>query len=138
MTTPNNAATSTAAAAPPFKFCLNTSTIRGQKLSLADEIDLAAEAGYDAIEPWISELESHAKQNSGSLADVRKRLADHKLAVPSAIGFFEWIVHDEARRKTRWSRPDATWIWWLRSAARTSPRRPGARTTRRRWAANRR
>lgn len=100
MTTPNAARPGIAAAASPFKFCLNTSTIRGQKLSLTDEIDLAAEAGYDAIEPWISELESHAKNKGGSLADVRKRLADHNLAVPSAIGFFEWIVDDEARRKT--------------------------------------
>lgn len=33
-----------------FRFGLNMSTIRGQKLSAAQEIEVAAEAGYDAIE----------------------------------------------------------------------------------------
>src|SRR5262249_3341962 len=36
-------------AADPFTYCLNTATIRGQGLSIADEVDLAAKAGYQAI-----------------------------------------------------------------------------------------
>ena len=36
-----------------FRYCLNTSTIRGQKLPLDQEIELAAKTGYDGIEPWI-------------------------------------------------------------------------------------
>ena len=34
-----------------FKFCLNMSTIRGQELDAAAEIEVAGKAGYDAIEP---------------------------------------------------------------------------------------
>ena len=30
----------------PFGYCLNTSTIRGQKLPLVEEIEIAAKAGY--------------------------------------------------------------------------------------------
>jgi len=86
------------AAAAPFRFCLNTSTIRGQKLPLPDEIDLAAQAGYHAIEPWISEIEAFT-QTGGKLPDLRRRLRDKNLAVPSAIGFFEWIVDDPEKRK---------------------------------------
>jgi sugar phosphate isomerase/epimerase len=80
-----------------FKYCLNTSTIRGQKLSLVEEIDIAADAGYQAIEPWISEIQAYTDRG-GSLPDLKKRIADRGLTVESAIGFAEWIVEDEARR----------------------------------------
>jgi 2-keto-myo-inositol isomerase len=80
-----------------FRYCFNTSTIRGQKLTLAEEVDIAAEAGYQAIEPWIGEIEAHQK-NGGSLTDLTKRISDHGLTVESAIGFAEWAVDDDARR----------------------------------------
>ncbi|MFO0865310.1 MAG: sugar phosphate isomerase/epimerase family protein [Gemmataceae bacterium] len=87
-----------AAPADPFIYCLNTSTIRGQNLPITDEIDLAAKAGYQAIEPWLSELQTYVK-NGGDLRDLAKRISDAGLRVPSAIGFAEWIVDDEAKRK---------------------------------------
>jgi sugar phosphate isomerase/epimerase len=80
-----------------FRYCFNTSTIRGQKLSLLEEIEIAARAGYQAIEPWIGEIETHVRQGR-SLADLRKRIVDLGLTVESAIGFAEWIVDDDARR----------------------------------------
>jgi sugar phosphate isomerase/epimerase len=87
----------TAAADAPFRFGLNTSTIRGQKLSLVDEIELAARVGYDGIEPWVPELDQFVK-DGGSLKDLGKRLKDRNLTVYSAIGFPEWIVDDPSRR----------------------------------------
>jgi len=81
----------------PFKYCLNTSTLRGQKLAIADEVDLAAKAGFHAMEPWIFELEAHVKAG-GSLKDLGKRIADQGLTVESAIGFAPWIVDDDAKR----------------------------------------
>jgi sugar phosphate isomerase/epimerase len=84
--------------AKAFRFCLNTSTIRGQNLSLVEEIEIASKAGYDAIEPWIDELEKYAA-GGGSLKDLGSRLRDRGLAVADAIGFAEWIVDDDARRK---------------------------------------
>ncbi len=82
----------------PFRFSLNTSTIMGQKVPLVQEIEIASKAGYDAIEPWISELDTYVKEG-GTLPDLRKRLSDHGLSVESAIGFFDWIVDDEAERR---------------------------------------
>jgi sugar phosphate isomerase/epimerase len=82
----------------PFGFCFNTSTIAGQKLSIKDEVDIAARAGYQAIEPWIRELDQFVK-DGGDLKDLGKRIRDKGLAVPSAIGFAEWIVDDDGRRK---------------------------------------
>jgi 2-keto-myo-inositol isomerase len=84
--------------AEPFGYCLNTSTIRGQKLPVTAEVGIAARAGYQGIEPWIRELEEFVK-GGGSLKDLAKQVRDLGLQVPSAIGFAEWIVDDPARRK---------------------------------------
>ena len=81
----------------PCIYCLNTSTIRGQKVPVAQEVEIAAKAGYQAIEPWMNELDQHVK-DGGSLKDLGKRIRDAGLVVPSAIGFPEWIVDDDARR----------------------------------------
>ncbi len=81
----------------PFIYCLNTSTLRGHKLTISEEIDLAAKVGFQAMEPWISELDAHVKAG-GSLKDLGKKLADHKISIESAIGFAPWIVDDDAKR----------------------------------------
>ena len=80
-----------------FKTCLNTSTLRGYKLPLTQLIPIARDAGYDAIEPWIDELEAH--QNSGgSLEELGAQIRDAGLSVQGAIGFAPWIVEDAAAR----------------------------------------
>ena len=81
----------------PFKFCLNTSTIRGQGLPLMREVELIGRVGYDAVEPWLNEITKH-QQEGGSLADLRKAIADCGLTVESAIGFAAWIVDDADAR----------------------------------------
>jgi len=80
-----------------FRYCFNTSTIRGQNISLEQEIDVTAKAGYDAIEPWVSKLNDYVK-NGGKLSDIRKRVSDAGLTVESAIAFPSWIVDDDAQR----------------------------------------
>jgi sugar phosphate isomerase/epimerase len=95
---PSSASTASAPRQEQFRFGLNTSTIRGQKLSIVEEVDIAAKAGYQALEPWIDELERYA-QSGGSLEDLGKRLKDAGITVESAIGFSEWIVDDVERRK---------------------------------------
>jgi 2-keto-myo-inositol isomerase len=82
----------------PFGYCLNTSTLQGQKLDLVELVEIAAKAGYQAIEPWLSELDRYQK-NGGNLKDLGQRIRDHGLTVPSSIAFFEWIVDDAGRRK---------------------------------------
>lgn len=87
----------------PFRYCLNTSTIRecqyqGKKVDIAAEIEIAAKAGYTGIEPWIRSLDTYVK-NGGSLPDLRKRIADAGLTVESAIGFAAFLHEDEAERK---------------------------------------
>ncbi|HCO95995.1 MAG TPA: xylose isomerase [Phycisphaerales bacterium] len=81
----------------PFRYCLNTSTIRGQKLSLNEEIDITAKAGYSAIEPWADKVHQHVR-NGGDLKDIRKQISDLGLTVESAISFSRWIIDDDAER----------------------------------------
>jgi 2-keto-myo-inositol isomerase len=81
----------------PVRFALNTSTIRGQDLSLVQQIELTAAAGYDGIEPWIRDIQKYADEG-GSLEDLKKKIADLGLTVDSAIGFANWIVDDDQAR----------------------------------------
>jgi 2-keto-myo-inositol isomerase len=82
----------------PFRFSFNTSTIREQKVGIVREIEITAEAGYDAIEPWMDTLHRYVEEG-GSLPDLRKRIADAGLTVESAIGFAQWIVDDDEARR---------------------------------------
>jgi len=86
------------APAEPFGYCLNTSTIRGQKLPIVQEIEIAARAGYQGIEPWVTELDQHGTEGK-SLKDLAKLNRDRGLVVADVIAFAEWIVDDDARRR---------------------------------------
>lgn len=80
-----------------FKYCLNTSTLRGQKLPITELVDIAGKAGYQGLEPWINELNAFVEAG-GKLSDLRKRIADQGLTVESAIGFAPWLVDDDQAR----------------------------------------
>ena len=83
--------------AVPFRYCFNTSTIRGQKLSLEKEIEITAQAGYNAIEPWVEKIHGYVR-DGGNLKDIRRQINDSGLTVESAISFYRWVVDDDAER----------------------------------------
>jgi 2-keto-myo-inositol isomerase len=80
-----------------FRFGLNTATLRGYQLGLKEQIELAAKAGYDAIEPWTADLARYAEAG-GSLKDLGQRCRDLGIEVCGAIGFAQWIVSDAQQR----------------------------------------
>lgn len=82
----------------PFLFCLNTSTISGQKPGVKAMIEIAARAGYDLIELWIPDINVY-KQEGKSLSSLKRVISDSGIGVANAIGFAPWLAHDEARRK---------------------------------------
>ena len=86
-----------AADSGPFEYSLNTATVMVHKLPLGEEVEIAAGAGYDGIEPWIRGIQRYVDEG-GSLADMKKRIADSGLRVVSAIGFPRWAVDDDAER----------------------------------------
>ncbi|MBA63532.1 MAG: xylose isomerase [Planctomycetaceae bacterium] len=83
--------------AKPFGYCFNTSCVRGQQLSLEEQVDLVIKAGYEGIEPWIRDMQAF-KEGGGSIKDLGKKLADNNVKVVSAIGFARWIVNDDQER----------------------------------------
>ena len=87
-----------APAASPFRYGLNTGTLRGLKLPLPGLVDLAAKAGYQSIEPWIDEVRKVADAGEGAVKDLAARIRDGGLSVENAIGFASWIVDDDAKR----------------------------------------
>ncbi|MEZ6059026.1 MAG: sugar phosphate isomerase/epimerase family protein [Planctomycetaceae bacterium] len=94
----SGASAASAAAQPTeFSYCLNTATIRGQELGIEQEVRVTAEAGYNAIEPWIGSLRKFV-ESGGVLKDLRSLISDSGLTVESAIGFAQWIADDEAAR----------------------------------------
>lgn len=83
----------------PFGYCLNMGTIRKQAPGIVEQVETAAAAGYGAIEPWMDSLDAYRKAG-GKLKELGKRIADAGLAVPSAIGFAQWLV-DRADRRAK-------------------------------------
>lgn len=98
LTTPGTSIAAAKKSGNPFPYCMNTSTIRGQKLGIDEEIEITGKAGYDGIEPWFRSINAY-KESGGKLKDLRKRIENHGLKVFSAIGFARWIVDDDAKRK---------------------------------------
>jgi 2-keto-myo-inositol isomerase len=80
-----------------FVYCLNTSTIR--PTPLLKKIEIAGKAGYVAIEPWNDEITEYLQQG-GSIAELKRALADAGLAVVSMIALHGWVTSegDEHRR----------------------------------------
>ena len=86
-----------------FRYCFNTSTImghrvNGSRLPIDRVVEIAAKAGYDAIEPWIDELKAYVSAG-GKLSDLKKQIHEHGMTVESGIGFASWIVDDPETRK---------------------------------------
>ena len=77
------------------QYALNTSTIR--PASLLEKIRIAGQTGYRGIELWNDDLTAH-EQQGGSLADVRRALADYGLAVPTVIALHGWLGAEGAAR----------------------------------------
>ncbi len=81
-----------------FRYCLNTSTIHGEKVDVREQIQIAAKAGYNGIELWLRDIQRFTDAG-GKLSDLRKEIADSGLQLESAIAFGKWIVDDDATRK---------------------------------------
>ncbi len=75
-------------AGSPWPICLDTATIR--PASIIDKIRIASAAGFEAIEPWDAELSDYEK-TGGSLTELRARIRDAGLRVPSVIGLWNAI-----------------------------------------------
>lgn len=88
-----------ASAQGPFRFCLNTSTISGQKPGLLQYIDIAAKAGYNGVELWVSDIKEYLDKGN-TLSQLNAYIKARGLVVENAISFTEWMVDDDTQRKS--------------------------------------
>ncbi len=88
-----------AAPANRFRFCLNMSTIKnaGGDIPIQEQLTIAAQAGYDAVELWLRDIAKFI-EGGGKLTDLSKQIQDLGLTVDSAIAFGAWIAEDEKQR----------------------------------------
>jgi sugar phosphate isomerase/epimerase len=73
---------------PDFLYSLNGSTIHTTQI--LRQIEAAGAAGYAGIELWFDKVDEHIGRG-GSLADIRRALSDHGLAVPTMIYLGDWF-----------------------------------------------
>ncbi len=45
-----------------MKYCLNTSTIQGEKIPIWEQVEIAKRAGYDGIEIWLRDVDKFEKE----------------------------------------------------------------------------
>ena len=83
--------------AVPFRYCLNTSTLRGQEQGIVVDLETAAAAGYDGVEIWLNALQKYLDEG-GSLGELHKKIQDLGVTIEDAIGFAQWIVDDSMVR----------------------------------------
>lgn len=77
----------------PFGYSLNSSTLRGTPV--ARQIEVAAKAGYGAIELWFDDVDRHIATGA-TLDDLRHALDHHGLAVPTMIYLGGWFDADDS------------------------------------------
>jgi sugar phosphate isomerase/epimerase len=82
----------------PFKSALNASTLMPYELGIAEQVKVAAEAGYDGIEIWVKDVEAYIEAG-GSLRSLRDETTTLGIEIPNAIAFFRWADRDEEVRR---------------------------------------
>lgn len=74
-----------------WPMCLDTTTLSGD-IKIEDKVKLAADAGFDAIEPWDKELMDFEKRG-GDLKELGAQIKGAGLFVPSVIGLWGAMAH---------------------------------------------
>ena len=81
-----------------YTYALNTSTILDCGLDVPQSIEVVAQAGYQGIELWVSDIEAY-REGGGALAGLKSLLDRHGLEVPNLIAFFHWAHPDDDARR---------------------------------------
>lgn len=81
----------------PFRISLNTSTIRAYNLTVEEQIDLVAEAGFDGIELWVNDVNNYINQG-GTYEILSEKLKAKNMVLENMIGFSQWASDNENNR----------------------------------------
>lgn len=82
----------------PVRISLNTSTLLHYKLDVDVQIDWVAEAGFDGIELWMSDIKKYLDKG-GKTATLKDKLQAYELTLENIIGFSKWCSDDPEERE---------------------------------------
>mgnify|MGYP003765689393 CR=1 FL=1 len=82
----------------PFKISLNTSTIRAYNLTIDEQINMVADAGFDGIELWIRDVQGFLDKG-GKSSEIKGLLQDRNLHLDNMIGFSQWCSENNENRE---------------------------------------
>lgn len=81
----------------PFKLSLNASTLFPFELDLPQQIEIAAQAGYEGIEIWMRHVDTYLA-NGGTTTALRRHIEHAGITVANAIAFWTWADEDPSQR----------------------------------------
>ena len=82
----------------PFKTALNASTLFPFKLDIKQQVQVAAEAGYEGIELWVKDITAYL-ETGGTIPELKACIASSGIKVANAIAFFPWADADDRVRE---------------------------------------
>jgi 2-keto-myo-inositol isomerase len=82
----------------PFKTSLNTSTLLPFALDVKQQVQIAAEAGYEGIELWVKDILAYL-ETGGTTADLKAFVADRDIPIVDVIAFYPWADADDQTRE---------------------------------------
>lgn len=107
-----------------FRYCLNTSTIRGQNPGLEGYFKIASDAGYDGIELWVRDINDYLSAGN-SKESLKGAIIKSGLIVENAIGFAPWLKDKKGMQQMREEMELMASIGCKRIAAPASEHKPG-------------
>lgn len=84
--------------ARPFRISMNVSTLSAYHLSVPEQIEACAEAGFDGIELWGRDVEAFVT-GGGSYEALRRILESSGLVLENMISFAPWFADDPEQRQ---------------------------------------
>jgi len=77
----------------PFKTSLNTSTLLPFALDVKQQVQIAAEAGYEGIELWVKDILAYL-ETGGTISALRAFVSDLGIPIVDVIAFYPWADAD--------------------------------------------
>ena len=73
----------------PFKTSLNTSTLIPFTLDVKQQVQIAAEAGYQGIELWMKDILAYL-ETGGTTAEIKAIVTESGIPIVDVIAFYPW------------------------------------------------
>ena len=82
----------------PFKTALNTSTLFPFALDVKQQVQIAADAGYDGIELWVKDILAYL-ETGGTIPALKTFVTGCSIPIVDVIAFYPWADADEGVRQ---------------------------------------